>query len=412
MLKLGAYLTILFISFIGFIGISIPFPTMIMIFLDAQSPFMQAGTAHEWRNFVTGCGLATYPLMQAFGSPLVGQLSDRYGRKKVLLISMSIAALAYALTSFAVLSGVLLLFFVGRMICGLVQGNIAIAMSTAGDLSSGATKKKLFAQINAAAYLAFLIGPKLGGFLANQENGAWCGFHLPFAISAVCMAVAVLVSLAFFPKMAPVQKNLESFSLLSEFRAIKGNLRNEKLRPYFIMAVFLFLGINIFLEFNNVFFVSAFDLNVAEVGNFVSYFSIFSISAQLCFNFKIFQRFSSANMLGAAILGLLCALTMLAFANDALYIWLFLPLAAVSFAVAKTSFQLLVSDNTAQDKQGGSIGLAEGLDVFCDAIAAIGGGILAGLHLRLPLMTAAVAIFLAFVLLMYLKTASQKRENA
>lgn len=134
------YFAVLFVAFIGFIGVSVPFPTMVMVFLDDNSPFL-GPESDAWRTIITGCALATYPLMQSFGSPVIGQLSDYYGRKKVLLISLLITAAGYALTSFATLAGNLWLFFCGRIICGLVQGNIAIAMATASDLASGAAKK-------------------------------------------------------------------------------------------------------------------------------------------------------------------------------------------------------------------------------------------------------------------------------
>lgn len=393
-IKPGTYFALLFVAFIGFIGVSVPFPAMVMVFLDAGSPFLSVETSANYRHFITGCALGAYPLMQAFGSPLLGQLSDRYGRKKVLLVSLAVSSVGYFLTSAAVYGGLTPLFFLGRMICGLAQGNIAIALSTASDLSSGATKKKFFANINAGAYCAFLVGPLLGGWLGNYSQSG-LGYYAVFAFSSLCTGLAVCVSLWLFPNLPARQEDRVPFSLFRDLKAIGHSFTNSALRSYFIIAAFLFFGVNIFLEFNNVFFVSAFSATVGEVGFFVSYFSIFSIGAQLCFNAKIVHGIAPIKLLTGAMVCLIVSILLLVSAELKVLIWFVLPVVAASFAISKTSFQLLVSENVDGTHQGKSLGLAEGLDVFCDAAAAICGGLLASLDYRLPLNVAALFILVA-----------------
>lgn len=245
------------------------------------------------------------------------------------------------------------------------------------------------------------MGPSLGGWLANPKNTWWCGFHTPFAFSAICIALAVVVTALLFPALAPTQKEKRPFSLLSQFSEIKGSFTQNSIRPYFLIAVFLFLGINIFFEFNNVFLVSAFEFEVQHVGFFISFFSVFSIGAQLSFNSSLFHKINPLSLLLGAMVGLMIAIAAFASLEQAYFIWLLLPVIAICFAFSKTSFQLLVSENAARDNQGGAIGLAEGLDVFCDSIAAFMGGIFADLHYRLPLYMASLMVLSSFLLVRF-----------
>lgn len=129
--------------------------------------------------FVTeyyGYFVSVYSLMQLLMSPLLGVLSDRYGRRPVLLVSLLGAGLDYLLMAFA---PNLTWLFLGRMISGLTGASMTVATSYIADISTDANRAANFGVMGAAFGLGFIFGPLIGGLLG--ANGA----HWPFIAAAV-----------------------------------------------------------------------------------------------------------------------------------------------------------------------------------------------------------------------------------
>src|SRR5258707_1669217 len=129
--------------------------------------------------------VATYSLMQFFFSPVLGRLSDRYGRRPILFISLLGSAVGYFVIGF---SNTLLLVFVGRIVGGITGGNISTAQAYIADVTSKENRAKGMGLFGAAFGLGFIFGPAIGGILSQ-----W-GIHLPFFFAAaLCFANAVLL---------------------------------------------------------------------------------------------------------------------------------------------------------------------------------------------------------------------------
>jgi len=133
------------------------------------------GTEQEINHYF-GYFVATYALMQFFASPILGGLSDRFGRRPVLLSSLFGAALDYLFMAFAPTLGLL---FLGRVISGLTGAAISVANSYMADISDDTNRAANFGLIGAAFGIGFVVGPVLGGFLGHVDPVA------PFVGAAV-----------------------------------------------------------------------------------------------------------------------------------------------------------------------------------------------------------------------------------
>src|SRR5437899_6493433 len=109
--------------------------------------------------------LAVYSLMQLFTAPLWGRLSDRVGRRPVLMVSMAAAALAYLGLAFAT---ALWMLFAARAFAGACAGNIAAAQAYIADATPPDQRAKGMGMIGAAFGLGFIIGPVVGGIVAGN----------------------------------------------------------------------------------------------------------------------------------------------------------------------------------------------------------------------------------------------------
>lgn len=132
--------------------------------------------ASHWYGWIVGI----YSLMQFFGSSVLGALSDRYGRRRVLLIALAGASVDYVIMALAPSLGWL---FVARMIAGLTAGVLATANAYVADVTPPGKRAQAFGVMGAAFGLGFVIGPVLGGLLGQID------LRLPFWGAAVFSAV-------------------------------------------------------------------------------------------------------------------------------------------------------------------------------------------------------------------------------
>lgn len=165
--------TTVFIDLIGF-GIVIP-----------VLPFYAEGTAFNATPRMVGLLFASYSIMQLIFSPVLGRLSDKYGRRPVLLLSIIGTGIGFLILGSA---KTILMLFVGRILDGITGGNISTAQAYIADITTKENRAKGMGLIGAAFGLGFILGPAIGGILSQ-----W-GIHVPFFFAAsLCFANAVLL---------------------------------------------------------------------------------------------------------------------------------------------------------------------------------------------------------------------------
>ncbi len=142
--------------------------------------------------FTVGLLISVYSLMQLVAAPLLGRLSDRYGRRPVLLLSQVGSLAGYLLFAFA---QSLPLLFLARVIDGVSGGNIATAQAVVADITPPKDRARGMGVIGAAFGLGFVLGPALGGFL-----GAWGGNLAIGLFAAGLVAVNLTCTFLFLPE--------------------------------------------------------------------------------------------------------------------------------------------------------------------------------------------------------------------
>ena len=142
--------------------------------------------------------IASYPLAQFFGAPILGALSDKHGRKKIILISLIGTFFGYLLFAYGIITKNVTLLFASRMLDGFTGGNISTIMSAIADVSTVKDKTKNFGMIGMAFGLGIILGPFIGGNLADPNNVSWFNHSTPFWFAAlICLFNIALVVFNF-----------------------------------------------------------------------------------------------------------------------------------------------------------------------------------------------------------------------
>jgi DHA1 family tetracycline resistance protein-like MFS transporter len=214
--KLFIFITIL----LDAIGIGIVIPIM-------PEVIKRFGTDPGFVSSYFGYFISVYALMQFVASPFLGSLSDKFGRRPVLLVSLLGSGLDYLLMAFA---PNMLILFLGRIMSGLTGANQTVASSYIADISTNENRAANFGMIGAAFGIGFVAGPAIGGFVGSF------GHHWPFIIAAILTIANFLFGLFILPESLPVEKRRDlDIARLNPIRSLTSIILRPSLSVFVII---------------------------------------------------------------------------------------------------------------------------------------------------------------------------------
>lgn len=215
-------ITIFLVVFIDLLGFGIILPLL---------PYIAEKYAAT--PVVIGLLSGSYSLFQFIAGPILGRLSDRYGRKKLLIISQLGSMAGYVLLAVA---GSLPLLFLSRIIDGITGGNISIAQAYMADVTDKKTRAKGMGLLGAAFGLGFMFGPAFGGFLSQ-----W-GFAAPAFFAAGISLLSTLATGLFLKETVNVSKAKLSPRTAMTFIELKRVITTKPISTLLILFFLLSLG--------------------------------------------------------------------------------------------------------------------------------------------------------------------------
>ncbi len=229
------------LAMLSTIGAALPYPIL--------PPLFAAGVSNGLNHFLGlppkllfGLALTINPLGLLIGSALLGPLSDRYGRRPVLLSTALGAAIGHSITALALILESYPLFIVARFATGLLEGNGSVARAMLADRLQGDMRMRALSWLNGAFYMGWLAGPLLAGVTL-----AW-GLTVPFWVAvALLVLTAALIAIAL-PREAPSQATT-SWWQVARHRHAFNLLREPDLRGLFIVQLAYTCGVTAFYEF-------------------------------------------------------------------------------------------------------------------------------------------------------------------
>ena len=346
-----ALLAIFFTLSIDAIGMGLIMPILPALIRDAGH---LAATGWQY-----GALLSLYAAMQFLFAPLLGALSDRYGRRPLLLISIFGAAVDYVFMAFA---PNLALLFVGRAISGITGANMSVASAYITDITPEEGRAKRFGQMSAIFGIGFIIGPVLGGFLGE----IWV--RAPFLAAAALNAANLLLTFLVVPETrepSPAVTVLPKLSLLGpvkpliSFRPLWGLI--------FVTVIFAFVG-----EVAGTIWVpyaeDKFQWSGPMIGLSLTCFGVFHAAIQ---GFLIGPMGKWLGPSGSLLLSMACdggAYVLIALAGQGWMAFALMPMFALG-GTGMPILQSLLSERVDGENQGALMGLVTSLTSFVSIFA-------------------------------------------
>jgi DHA1 family tetracycline resistance protein-like MFS transporter len=289
-----------------------------------------------------GAFLGLYALMQFLCAPILGGLSDRFGRRPVLLISLAGAAIDYVFMGAA---PTLAWLFVGRAIAGVTGANMAVAQAYIADVTPEAQRARRFGLFSATFGLGFIAGPILGGLL----GGVWV--RAPFLAAAVLNGLNFLMALFVLPESNAARGGTMDRSALNPLGSLRWATTFPALLPLMaalvILAVAGEIGGTIWVLYGE----DRFAWDPWTIGLSLAGFGLFHALAQAFVAGPLAERFGERTTLAIGLVCDACAYVAIALATRGWMAFLLLPVFCIG-GVGQPALQSLLSNQVGEGQQG------------------------------------------------------------
>jgi MFS transporter, DHA1 family, tetracycline resistance protein len=401
--------TLLLTVFIDLLGVTIVIPIVAPLFLDLKNGMMpldmstiapqnMAATlkdAIHYRTIIYAFLVASFPLAQFFGAPYLGALADKIGRKKVLTYSLIGTAIGYVLFALGIHYNLVWLLFVSRIIDGFSGGNIAIAFSSIADISTPETKTKNFGLIGAAFGLGFIIGPYIGGKLADPSIVSWFSYVTPYIVAAV-LAVINIVMVVYLYTETLQNPSTKPINIFQGFINIKEAFTEKTSRVLFSVVFLTTLGFTMFTTFFVVFLNDKHHFTTSKIGDYFAFIGLFIAFTQGFLSRKL-AHIIPEKVMRVTLLSLAAALVIVTMPDKVWLLYIVSPLIALSQGLLAPNLQTIVSNSVGPEKQGQISGINQSVQSIAQALPPIIAAYLVSFGQNFALFGAAAFTFLAWL---------------
>lgn len=334
---------------------------------------------------LAGILMASYALGQFFAAPIVGRLSDRFGRKPLFLFSIGGTFLSLLLLGFA---RSLPFIFASRILDGLTGGNITVAQSYIVDITDDKNRAKGFGLIGMAFGFGFIIGPLFGGLLSRF------GLSTPAFVAAGIAAVNLALITFILPESLSTERRDEMAK--NPRRRFSGALLLETLRrkgtgTVLQMTMVYSFAFTLFESMFALFAAEALGVRAAERGWLLAYVGVLVALVQGGGVDMLAKRFDERKLAAVSISIAAISLALYSLAPSVPMLMLALLPLSLASGVASTMLRTLLTKSVPRESSGGTLGLAASIDSLNRILAPLAGGLLLGwIGPRAPGLLAAV----------------------
>jgi DHA1 family tetracycline resistance protein-like MFS transporter len=340
--------------------------------------------------------MASYSAMQFIFSPIWGSLSDKIGRRSVILISLLGGTIAFSILGFA---KSLMWLFAGRILSGITSANISTASAYITDITTPENRAKGMGLIGASFGLGFIFGPAIGGLLFKY------GYSAPMFAAALLSLIDFI--LAFFilkePKVhTPIQKRKISGikNVLTDPRAFYGVL-------LFFLSTLAFTQVEVSFA---LFMLSRFQFNATQSGMMLALMGVVGAIIQGGLIGKLSKKFGEVNLIFFGFIFLSLGLLGVSLTYQIFVTSLFIVLSAIGNGCVNPSLSSLTSQGAQEETRGAVMGIYQAGSALARILGPLLGGYLFDKFGEgTPFSVAALFYLIGIFIIFYFKIASKKQ---
>ncbi len=336
--------------------------------------------------------VASYSICQFFAGPVLGGMSDRFGRRPLLIYSQLGSMAGFILLAFA---NSLPLMFLSRIIDGISGGNLTIAQAYIADVTAPEDRAAAMGIIGMGFGLSFIVGMPIGGFLATHY-----GYSTPAFLAAFFALCSTSLTTFYLKEHHHVRDENAKTGLNYYVRVIE-YLRDKDLRKLLLTFLFFALPFSLYVSMFSLFAMTELNFTTEQVGLFLGFVGLLGVLWQGVVIRPLVRKIGEVFCLRIGLISMVLGLVGLAFARTTPGLVAIAILFSFGTGVTRPTISSLITQLAPPKRKGGALGVSSSLESFSRAITPIlGGWLIGGLHPNwigyAGAMMAMVAVVLAF----------------
>lgn len=332
-------------------------------------------------DFENGLLFATFSLCQFIATPLIGRMSDKYGRRPLLITSIAGTATSFFMMAFAPNP---LFLFLARALDGITAGNIPVAQAVISDTTDPKDRAKGFGIIGASFSFGMIVGPAISALTVSYWDA------LPFIIAGTVTVVAVILTTLFLPEtnthMSQAHKG-KLFDLAKLWHA----LFDEQVGKTLLISLVYSLAFSMFIYAFQPFTAKNLTLNTNEVSLFFTLFGVVGLIGQMILVPQLTKRFETKKLFTASLFTVMLAFAGMFFSES---LWPFVTasiLLGLANAIVFPLISTILSRETDEKSQGSIMGLNFSYMSIGQILGPIAGGAIATIAIPYPFLSGSIA---------------------
>lgn len=361
--------TVFFTFFMDNLGFTIVFPILTPLFLNPSESLLSSDFSYQFKAMLLGLFLGVYPLAQFIFAPIIGELSDKHGRKKTLVVTAFVTCIGYFLCALSIHYRWIIVFFISRFVLGASSGNLSVCLSSLSDLSSCKKEKIRFYGLGSViAGVTFILGPFIGGKFSDSSICKLFSPSFPFVIGGFLTIINLLFLLFAFIETIQ-EKSKERFDLNKGVHNIQMVLQTPSVKKLYLIYFFYLLSWNMLFQFIPAFLVTKYASSNSTIGDISAIMGVaWILGSMLLYKFLLpFFKTKSLLLVTAFLLAMgmfSCAF----FSRESLFI-LFLGLSVFIASFAWPLCAGAISNAAHSKMQGKILGLSQSVQSFAMMLA-------------------------------------------
>jgi DHA1 family tetracycline resistance protein-like MFS transporter len=319
--------------------------------------------------FTIGLILTFFSLFQFLSSPIMGKLSDSYGRRPLLLLSQLSTAISFLVLA---LSNSLWMIFLSRAIDGILGSNFTIAQAYISDITEPKDRSKAFGLSGAAFGIGFLIGPAIGGYLSQFS------YAIPALVAAIVSFISIIFTYFYLPET--VTKSTEKFSFkqvkILDATPFKKYLSNKNIGSSLIQFFLYSLAHVTWTTNFAVYGEMKLGLNAQITGYILAYIGLISIILRMRIIPKLIDLYSEEKLIFLGMVSIIFGLIMAPFFHSIAPFFALMTFFSFGTGISRPLLTGAISNKASANEQGAVMGVANSLGSLSQIVGPILGGLL------------------------------------
>lgn len=314
---------------------------------------------------VIGLILTAFSLFQFVSAPIMGRLSDHYGRKPLLILSQFSTFISFLILGFA---NSLWMIFLSRIVDGLIGSNFTIAQAYLSDISTRKDRTKMFGYSGVAFGIGFLIGPGIGGFLSGIS------FSIPAFLAAAVSGVTILITLFALPETVKRKKDFKISLKLFHLDDFRKYFKNRKTSPKLWHFFMYILAHVVWVSTFAIYAERQLGMGPEMIGYMLAIIGLIIIILRAGVLPKMIKNFGEERLRYVGIISIISAMVGSAFATNFETFIFIAVMSSFGHGILRPVLFSRISKSVSDKEQGSALGVANSLGSMAQIVGPLMGG--------------------------------------